>query len=321
MKKLFAIGVAALVSAASLISCGPKVKYNIGAIQFVAHPALDASYNGFVDALKEKGLEEGKDFKIDFQNAQNEQSNCVTIADKLVSNRSSLILAIATPAAQAVAARTKEIPVLVTAVTDPKTAGLVESNELPGTNISGTSDLTPCAAQIDLLKRLVPNAKKVAMLYCSSEANSTFQIDLAKKRCDEVGLDYVDATVSNSNEIQQVVQNLVGKVDAIYTPTDNMIASCMPTVGMVTTPNRIPVICGEEGMVSGGGLATFGINYYELGKQTGLMAYDILVNGAKPAEMPIQYMENCVFSYNAETAEKLGIKIPEDLLKTEAAAE
>ena len=318
MKKItkFTLAIAALALAGTATFAKPKKQkvIKIGAIQLVEHPALDASYKGFVDGLKAAGYEDGKNIKLMYENAQGEQSNCVTIADKFISQRCDIIFAIATPAAQAVANKTETTPILVTAVTDPKTAGLVESNEKPGTNVTGTSDLTPCAAQIQLLKKLLPNTKKVAMLYCSSEENARFQINLAKAECDRQGLTYVDATVSNTNEVQQVVQSLVGKVDAIYTPTDNMIASTMATVSLVTTPAKIPVITGEDGMVQGGGLATYGINYYELGKQTAKMAVEV-INGKKPRDMPIQYLDKCDFTYNKETAAALGITIPADLLK------
>lgn len=318
MKKItkFTLAIAALALAGTATFAKPKKQkvIKIGAIQLVEHPALDASYKGFVDGLKAAGYKDGKNIKLMYENAQGEQSNCVTIADKFISQRCDIIFAIATPAAQAVANKTETTPILVTAVTDPKTAGLVESNEKPGTNVTGTSDLTPCAAQIQLLKKLLPNTKKVAMLYCSSEENSRFQINLAKAECDRQGLTYVDATVSNTNEVQQVVQSLVGKVDAIYTPTDNMIASTMATVSLVTTPAKIPVITGEDGMVQGGGLATYGINYYELGKQTAKMAVEV-INGKKPRDMPIQYLDKCDFTYNKETAAALGITIPADLLK------
>ena len=318
MKKItkFTLAIAALALAGTATFAKPKKQkvIKIGAIQLVEHPALDASYKGFVDGLKAAGYGDGKNIKLMYENAQGEQSNCVTIADKFISQRCDIIFAIATPAAQAVANKTETTPILVTAVTDPKTAGLVESNEKPGTNVTGTSDLTPCAAQIQLLKKLLPNTKKVAMLYCSSEENSRFQINLAKAECDRQGLTYVDATVSNTNEVQQVVQSLVGKVDAIYTPTDNMIASTMATVSLVTTPAKIPVITGEDGMVQGGGLATYGINYYELGKQTAKMAVEV-INGKKPRDMPIQYLDKCDFTYNKETAAALGITIPADLLK------
>ena len=315
MKKLivFAAAVAALALFSSCQKKDKKIK--IGVIQLVEHPALDKNYQGFVDGLKAAGYVDGQNIEIDYENAQGEQANCVTIAQKLVNDQSDLIFAIATPAAQAVANMTSDIPILVSSVTDPKTAQLVESNEKPGTNVSGTSDLTPCAAQISLLKRLLPSAKKVAILFCSSEENSRFQANLAEAACQKEGLDFVEATVSNTNEVQQVVQSLVGKVDAIYAPTDNMIASSMATVALVTTPNKIPVICGEEGMVQGGGLATYGINYYELGLQTAKMAVEILKDGKKPADMPIQYLEKCDFSYNKEVADELGIEIPADLIK------
>ncbi|MBQ6028201.1 MAG: ABC transporter substrate-binding protein [Treponema sp.] len=315
MKKIivFAAAIAALVLFSSCQKKDKKIK--IGVIQLVEHPALDKNYQGFVDGLKAAGYVDGQNIEIDYENAQGEQANCVTIAQKLVNDQSDLIFAIATPAAQAVANMTSDIPILVSSVTDPKTAQLVESNEKPGTNVSGTSDLTPCAAQISLLKRLLPSAKKVAILFCSSEENSRFQANLAEAACQKEGLDFVEATVSNTNEVQQVVQSLVGKVDAIYAPTDNMIASSMATVALVTTPNKIPVICGEEGMVSGGGLATYGINYYELGLQTAKMAVEVLKDGKKPADMPIQYLEKCDFSYNKEVADELGIEIPADLIK------
>lgn len=318
MKKIIlsTLVIALAISTCLFTSCGKKEKImTIGVIQLVEHAALDANYQGFVEALKEAGYVDGQNIKIDYQNAQGEQANCVTIADKFVNDNVDLIFAIATPAAQAVANRTDAIPIVISSVTDPLSANLVNSNEMPGTNVTGTSDLTPCAAQIGLLKTLLPSAKKIGMLYCSSEENSKFQIDLAKKACDQLDLTYVDATVSNTNEVQQVVQSLVGKVDAIYTPTDNMIASTMATVALVTTPAKIPVICGEDGMVQAGGLATFGINYFELGKMTGEMALDILKNGKNPAEMPIQYLnaDGCEFTYNKEVADLIGVTIPDNL--------
>ncbi len=295
-------------------------KLKIGIVQLVEHPALDAAYKGFVDGLAEAGYVDGKNITLDYQNAQGEQPNCQTIASKLVNDKSDLILAIATPAAQAVANTTKDIPVLVTAVTDPADAKLVASNEKPGGNVTGTSDLTPVAEQMKLLKQLLPNAKKVAMLYCSSETNSKFQVDIAKKSAAELGLETVEATVSNSNEIQQVVQSLVSKVDAIYAPTDNMIAAGMATVSMVAQPAKLPIIVGESGMVDNGGLATYGINYYDLGLLTAKQAVKILKDGAKPADMPIEYSTNCDLTINKEVAEKIGVTIPQELLDKAGAA-
>lgn len=288
-------------------------KLKIGVLQLVEHAALDAAYDGFVAALAEAGYIDGENIIIDYQNAQGEQANCQTIAQKFVNDRVDLILAIATPAAQVTANLTQDIPILITAVTDPAAAKLVKSNEMPGTNVSGTSDLTPVEAQIKLLKQLLPTAKTVGLLYTSSEQNSIFQIDIAKKVSEELGLKTIEATVSNSNEIQQVVQSLVGKVDAIYIPTDNLLSAGMATVAMVANEAKIPVICGEESMVDLGGLATYGINYYELGKQTGQQAVDILQNGANPAEMPIQYLMTANLKINEDTAALLGITIPTDL--------
>ncbi len=295
-------------------------QFKIGVVQLVEHPALDAAYKGFVDGLAKEGYVDGKNITLEYENAQGEQPNCQTIAGKLVNDKSDLILAIATPAAQAVANATKDIPILVTAVTDPADAKLVASNTAPGGNVTGTSDLTPVEEQMKLLKQLVPNAKKVAMLYCSSEANSKFQVEIAKKSAAALGLETVDATVSNSNEIQQVVQSLVGKIDAIYVPTDNMVSAGLATVSMVVQPAKIPIIVGESAMVDKGGLATYGINYYDLGLLTAKQAVRILKDGAKPAEMPIEYSKNCKLALNKEVAAKIGITIPQELLDKASAS-
>ncbi len=289
--------------------------YRIGINQLVEHDALDASYKGFVDALAEAGYVEGKNLELDYQVAQGDMSTAGTIATKQVNDKPDLILSIATPSAQAVVNATKDIPVLVTAVTDPASAGLVASNEAPGGNVSGTSDLTPVKKQIELLKQLVPDAKKIAVLYSSSEVNSMVQADLAKAAGKELGIEVIDSTVSNSNEIQQVVQSLVGKVDAVYAPTDNLIASSMSTVAQVANANNLPVICGEGGMVDNGGLATYGIDYYELGVLTGKQAVKILEGTATTADMPIEYLpdEKCKLQINSEVAKQLGIIIPEEL--------
>ncbi|MBQ9280748.1 MAG: ABC transporter substrate-binding protein [Treponema sp.] len=314
MKKLLSAAILLCGAALLITGCNSKDgKTKIGVIQLVEHVALDKSYQGFVDGLAEEGYVNGENIVIDYQNAQGEQANCVTIANKFVNDKDDLIFAIATPAAQAVANLTKKIPILVTAVTDPETAKLVKSNSKPGTNVSGTSDLTPVKAQISLLKKIFPEAKKVGLLYCSSEANSIFQINLAKEACEAVGLEYIEGSVSNSNEIQQVTQSLVGKVDAFYVPTDNMLAAGMANVAMVANEAKLPVICGEDGMVVSGGLATYGINYYELGKLTAKQAVKILKEGANPADMPIEYLEKFDFTYNKDTAAAIGVTIPDNL--------
>ena len=281
--------------------------YKIGVLQLVQHPALDKTNEGFVAALKDAGV------KVDFdqQNAAGDQSACQTIANTLVSNNSDLIFAIATPAAQAVAGATDTIPVLLSAVTDPAASGLVESNEVPGGNISGTSDLTPVKEQIDLMQKIIPDVKKVGLLYCSAESNSALQIEMAKEALETGGIEYKDYSVSASNEIRTVVESMVGNVDAIYAPTDNMIAAGMTTVAMVANEKKIPVICGEGGMVESGGLATYGIDYYQLGYMAGQQAVEILTKGADIKTMPIGYMdaEKCELQVNEDTAKELGIDV------------
>ena len=279
----------------------------IGVLQLTEHPALDASNKGFVDALDEAGIT----YNIDQQNAQNDQSACQTIAHKLVNDGNDLILAIATPAAQAVAGATDEIPIVGTAITDFASAGLVQSNDKPGKNVTGSSDLTPVADQFDLLVKLLPRAKTVGVLYCTAESNSDVQVKLADQAAANHGLKLVRYSVSSSNEIQQVVESMVGKVDVVYTPTDNTIAAGMTTVTMIANDNKLPTICGEEGMVDNGGLATYGINYEELGKLAGQMAVKILKGESKPADMAIEHLDasKCTLKTNEETAKKLGIDL------------
>lgn len=279
--------------------------YQIGVLQLIQHDALDKTNAGFVAAVEDAGL----NVEWDQQNASGEQSACQTIAEKFVNDGKDLIFAVATPAAQAAAAATTDIPILLSAVTDPAASGLVEDNAAPGGNVSGTSDLTPVADQIELLTKLLPDAKTVGILYCTAESNSEIQAQMAREACDAAGLAHEDYTVSSSNEIQTVVESMVGKVDAIYAPTDNTIAAGMATVASVANDNKIPTICGEGGMVDEGGLATYGIDYYQLGYMAGEQAVEILTEGKSTADMPIGYLsaDKCELKVNEETAELLGI--------------
>lgn len=281
--------------------------YKVGVIQYMPHDALDATNKGFFEALDDLGIK----YEKEEQNAGGEQSACQTIAETLVNNGNDLIFAIATPAAQAVAGVTSDIPIVLTAVTDPADAGLVASNEEPGGNVTGTSDLTPVAEQIALVKKINPDAKKVGFLYCSAEANSEFQINIAKEACEKEGLEYEDYSISNTNEIQTVVESAVGKVDALYSPTDNMVANAMSTVSMVANENNIPVIVGEQGMVENGGLITYGIDYKELGYKAGQMAAKILTGESTPADMPIEYLseDQCSLNINEDTEAALGLDL------------
>ena len=294
-------------STESTESTGDGTTYKIGVLQFTQHAALDKTNEGFIAALDDAGI----NYEIDQQNASNDQSTCQTIAEKLVNDGNDLIYAIATPAAQAVAGLTKDIPVVISAVTDPAESGLVADNNAPGGNVTGVSDLTPIKEQIDLLKQLIPDAQTIGVLYCSAESNSAIQAEMTREACEALGMEAVDYTVSNTNEIQTVVESMVGKVDAVYAPTDNTIANGMATVSMIANDNGLPVIVGESGQVEAGGLATYGIDYYQLGYMAGEMAVDILVNGADPAEIPVGYLsaDKCELAVNEDTAAKLGIDV------------
>ncbi len=296
----------------SSIEAGSE-KLNIGVIQGMEHAALDAAREGFTKALEDNGYKDGENVSFDLQNAQGDQSNLSTISDRFVSNKVDLVLAIGTQAAQSIAGKTQEIPIIATAVTDFESAKLVNSNDAPGGNVSGTSDMNPIKEQIDLLVKLVPEAKTVGVMYTSSEDNSILQAKIAKEAIEKLGLTYVEATVSNSNDIQQAAQSIVTKCDAIYIPTDNTIASAMPVVSSVTSKAKIPVICGESGMVTAGGLATLGINYSDLGYQAGLMAVKILKGEAKPAEMPVETSKQFDFTINGTVADEIGLTVPADL--------
>ena len=276
-------------------------------LQFTQHAALDKTNEDFIAALDDAGI----NYEIDQQNASNDQSTCQTIAEKLVNDGNDLIYAIATPAAQAVAGLTKDIPVVISAVTDPAESGLVADNNAPGGNVTGVSDLTPIKEQIDLLKQLIPDAQTIGVLYCSAESNSAIQAEMTREACEALGMEAVDYTVSNTNEIQTVVESMVGKVDAIYAPTDNTIANGMATVGMIASDNGLPVFAGDSGMVEAGGIATYAVDYYQLGYMAGEMAVDILVNGTDPAEMPIGYLptEKYELTINEDMAAKVGVDV------------
>ena len=294
---------------------GGDILYKIGVSQLIEHPALDASYEGFVAALADAGYVDGENITIDYNNAQGDPATCTTIAEKLVNGQCDLILAIATAAAQSAASATSEIPILGTAITDFEVAGLVNDSDAPGGNVSGGSDMNPIEDQIDLLTQILPDAKTVAVMYCSSEDNSIVQAGLAEEALEARGIEWVEYTVSDSTMIQSVAESMIGKVDAVYIPTDNLLAEGMAAVSMVTNDNNLPCIVGEAGMVENGGLATYGLDYYDLGYMTGQMAVQVL-EGADISTMPVGHIpvEECTLTVNTTVAEQLGITIPEDIL-------
>jgi len=282
----------------------------IGIIQIVEHPALDAAREGFIAGMADAGFIDGENVIFDYQNAQGDHNTLSTIADRFVSRDVDMVLAIATPSAQAIAARTTTIPILGTAITSYERAELVYSNEEPGGNITGTTDMNPVADQLQLMVNLVPDVQTVGLIYSSQEANSVYQIEIAKKALEEMGLDYEERTVENTNEVQQAMASLVRSVDAIYIPTDNVLASAMAIVGDVANTAGVPTICGEANMVNSGGFATMGIDYYELGRKTAEMAVRVL-NGADPGTMPIETVAGEQVTINEESLQLLGLTVPE----------
>ena len=318
MKKLTAL-LLTLVMAISLTACGSgetnsgsEDKIKIGVLQQLEHVALDQAREGFIKALEDNDLKDGEKIVLDIQNAQADQSNLQTMADRLISEENDIILAIATGAAQTVAGKTKDIPILITAVTDPVDAGLVNSMKNPGTNVSGTSDASPMAEQIDLMLQLSPNVKTVGVLYTSSEDNSVLQVSQLKPILAAKNLEIVEQTVTNSNDVQQATQSIVNKCDAIYIPTDNVLASSIALVASVANDAKVPVIVGESGMVTGGGFATIGIDYFNLGYQTGEMAVRIL-NSEDVSTMAVETQKDFAYTINGDVAEILGITIPDNL--------
>ncbi|WP_315120746.1 ABC transporter substrate-binding protein [uncultured Clostridium sp.] len=286
----------------------------IGISQIIEHESLDSTRKGFIDALADNGFKDGEKIKIDFQNAQGDMSITQTIAQNFVSQKKDLILAIATPSAQAAYNLTKDIPILVTAVTDPVKAGLVNSLDKSGTNVAGTTDAAPLDKQFELLKKLVPTAKKVGIMYNTSEVNSESDIEQAKKLAPKYGLEIITTGISSVNDISQTLEALIPKIDVLYAPTDNMVASSMPLISTKCTEKKIPIIGAVIGEVEGGALATEGIDYYKLGYQTGEAAIEI-INGKKPQDMPITTLKDTQLVINMDSAKKLNINIPEDLME------
>ena len=283
--------------------------YTIGINQLVQHPALDAATEGFKQAFADAGV----DVEFNEQNANGEQGTALTIAQQMAFDDLDLALAVATPAAQAMAQNITNIPLLFTAVTDPVQAELVDSMEEPGANVTGTSDAAPIEEQLELLQELVPDAETIGIVYASGEVNSQVQVDQAQEAAGPLGLTIETQTVTTVNEIQQAVEAL-GDVDAIYVPTDNMVVSGIASLVQVAESKQIPVIAAEAGTVEGGAVATIGIDYTELGRQTGEMALRILQDGADPATMPVETAAEFTYVVNEDAAERQGVVIPEGIL-------
>ena len=280
--------------------------YNVGVCQLVQHPALDLATEGFIDALT---AELGDAVVINNQNASGEIPNCATIIDGFVSDGVDLIMANATPPLAAAASATNTIPVLGTSITNYETA--IDNYALGG-NISGTSDLAPLDGQANMIVELFPEAKVVGLLYCSAEANSIFQCNAVEGYLVDMGLEVKHYTFNDTNDVAAVTQTACDECDVIYIPTDNTAAANTEAIANVVLPAGKPVICGEEGICAGCGVATLSISYYDIGYATGLMAAQILTGEKSITEMPVEYAPQFTKEYNAANCEALGVEIPAD---------
>ena len=298
-----------LISLHQLKADKKKDVFRIGISQFITHQSLDATREGFVDELAKQGYIEGENIEIDLQNAQGEQRNLKTISQQLAES-SDVVLAIATPSAQSLANTTQTTPVIFSAVTDPVSAKLVESREHPGGNVTGTSDQSSDAIsiQINLIKKVLPKAKTIGILYTQSEPNSVVQKDEAKRLLEEKGFTVVEKTILDSNNVKAAAESLMAEVDMVFVPTDNIISSTMETVKQVSIKHKVPVFGGSTEMIAVGGLYNYGTNYEELGRQTARMLIRVL-KGEKPENIAVELPEKLELHTNKEMADALGIDI------------
>ena len=313
MKKIVALVLAAMMLF-SLAACGSdedsgEKTYTVGICQLVQHPALDAATQGFKDVLTE---EFGDAVTFDEQNASNDSATCSTICTGFVSSQVDLILANATPALQAAVSATNEIPILGTSVTEYGVALKIDNfSGTVGGNISGTSDLAPLDQQAAMVSEIFPEAENVGILYCSGEPNSVYQAQVVKEALESKGLTVTVYTFADSNDVSTVTASACSENDVLYIPTDNTAANCAQAISAVALPAGVPIICGEEGICSGCGVATLSIDYYELGRTTGQMAVKILKGEADVSDMAIEYYPNPVKKYNEDIASQLNVTIPE----------
>lgn len=323
MKKRFSLLALTATAALALAACGGDKAddntssnegsgdktYNVGVLQYVEHPSLNEATKGFKAALEEAGL----NVKYQEENAQGDSSTNTTAANNLAAANPDVIFANATPSAQAASAATADIPILFTSVTDAVGAELIDSMEKPGGNVTGTVDTHPDAIP-NTVKFLSEElkAKKVGMVFNSGEQNSRVQVDRAKEAAKKYGIKIEEASASTSAEVKQATESLVDKVDAFYIITDNTVVSALESVLDVADAKKKPVMVGELDSVERGGLGAYGFSYYDIGKEAGEMAVDILEDGKKPADIPAAYPANLKFEMNEETADKLGIEIEDD---------
>lgn len=322
--KIVAVVLAVLLVVGSFAGCAKKSEnndtdkvYNIGVLQLAKHPALDAATQGFQDKLTELL---GKDkVEFDVQYAAGEPSTCATIANQFVASKVDLIMANATSAVQASSAATTDIPIVGTSVTEYGVAlEIKDFTGKTGINVTGTSDLAPLDKQAAMFAELLPEAKTIGIVYCSAEANSKYQVEVVAAELEKAGCTVKEFSFADSNDISTVVTKAVAECDALYVPTDNKAADNTELINNIAEPAGKPIIAGEEGICKGCGIATLSISYYDLGVATAEMAYEILVNGANPAEIEIGYAAKVTPKYDAARCEKLGVTIPDTYTAIEA---
>lgn len=323
MKKMVAFIVAIIVIVAVGIGIGvgthkssQPAKQNtptVGILQLMSHPALDQIHKGIIAGLKEEGYTKGKNVKIDFQNAEADQSNLKSMSERFVNEKADAMVGIATPSAQALANASSKIPVIMGAITDPVSAKLVKSVKKPGGNITGVSDQAPIDAQLKLIRQMMPKAKTLGIISTSSDDSSQTQVKMVSDRVAKYGFTLKKYSISSTNDLNQVASEMVTKVDAIFVPTDNTIASAMPTLASVADAKKIPIFPTVDTMVKDGGLATIGLDQYQLGVETGKMVGKVLDGKDKTATTPVKFMTKGNLVLNEKVAAKLGIKIPANL--------
>lgn len=315
MKKLLSLVLVlalGLCSCAALTACGDKTDFTVGIIQLAPHDALDAATRGFKDALESKLAEAGKTVTFKFQNAQGDPGTCNTVVNSYVSEGVDLIMANATAALFSAANATATIPVLGTSITEYGVA--LEIDNFSGTvggNVSGTSDLAPLTTQAQMMVETLSlkSGDKVGLLYCSSENNSVYQVSVVRKYLEDLGIACTEYKFTDSNDLQSIAANAAENSDAIYVPTDNVVASNTEIINNVCAPKKIPVFAGEESTCKGCGYATLAISYYNIGKKTGEMAAEILLGKSDISTMPIAYDDAPVKKYSKSACENLGIDI------------
>ena len=320
MKKVLTVLLVLVIAMSLFAGCGNVVDggnetrtVKVGILQLMEHPSLNTIRESIIEGLEEAGYVDGENMLIDYQNGQNDMTIMKTAAQTFVANECDVIIAIATPAAQAVLSETTEIPIVFAAVTDPVDAGLVDSLEQPGGNVTGTSDEVSAEMIMNLAEEITPGFKTIGALYSSGEDNSASVITGLKAYADAKGLKVVESAVTNSSEVQQAAQYLADKVDVVYSPIDNTVASAMAVATEVFNSQKIPFYVSADSMVADGGLATYGIDYTVLGKETGAMVAQVL-GGEDPAGIPVKKMSDMSVYINKNTADAIGVEFPQAVL-------